>query len=136
MAAISVTAANVQQTAKADVRQGVALEAITAGQPVYRDSDGQIGVAESGDTEAKAAAIGVAVNDAAEGQYINYAVKDTALDIGGTVVAGESYAVGSSAGDIVPIDDLTTDDYIWPLGVGVSTSEIYLNPYATGAQHA
>jgi len=135
MADITITAANVQQsTASIDTR-GTAAEAINAGQCVYVNSSGLIALADAS-ASATAAVVGVAINTAAAGQKVSYSTKDSLFTIGGTVVARESYVVSATAGGIAPASDLLTGEYISSIGVAISTTEIYLNPYATGANPA
>lgn len=136
MADITITAANVQHSGAAQLRTGIANVAIDAGEAVYKLTSGQFALADVNLTATEANVFGVAVSSAAAGQPITIAVADNALAIGATVVAGEAYVVSQTAGGIAPIADLTTDDYISVIGVGVSTSEICLTIKATGAQHA
>lgn len=137
MADLTITASSVQYGSTANIRSGVAGEAIEAGQPVYQDTAGLIWQADADDTEAKAAAVGIAINTAeAANQRVAYAIEDSDFTPGATLTAGEAYALSATKGGICPIADLVTDDYITFLGVAKDTSKLYLKPLVTGGQHA
>lgn len=137
MAAVAVTPADVQQSSNSGVRTGIALEAIVAGESVYKNAAGQIGLADSTGGAGIETGVGIAINSApGAGQKVSYAAKDPAFAVGGTVIAGVGYAVGAVAGSIVPLADLLSNEYISYLGVGVSATEISLNPDPTGEQVA
>lgn len=136
MADITITAANVQQSASAEKRTAVSAVAITAGQTVYKNAAGLIALADANDTALIAAAVGVAINSCGAGQPVSYAVKDADFTPGGTVIAGDLYVVSATAGGIASSIDLAASDYITQIGVGISASKIWLNPISTGAQHA
>ncbi len=137
MADLTITEANVQHSAAADIRHGIAAEAITAGEVIYQNSSTQMALADNNVDAATAAIAGVAASSAAgAGQPISWAVSDPAFVIGATVEVGEAYAVSATAGGIAPILDLAASAYFSLVGIGVSTTEIWLKPIATGAQHA
>ena len=137
MPAVVVVPADVQQSSNAGIRRGISLEAIEAGESVYKDASGQIGLADANGAAETNAGAGIAINSApGAGQPVAFAAKDPAFVVGGPVVAGEAYFVGAVPGSIVPGGDLIAADIISYLGVGVSTIAISLNPDATGAAHA
>ena len=135
MADVSVTASNVQANASAIRRRGIAGEAITAGQPVYRNSsDGRIYRADANDTEAKAAAVGISVGEASgAGQAIEYQ-DDLTVTIGGGLTVGTTYAVSATVGGIAPVADLVTDDYVTILGVATTASVLKIAINVSGVQ--
>jgi hypothetical protein len=136
MADITVTAANVQQSSAAKKSSVVADVAITAGQLIYIDATtGGAKLALASGTEAQAAVVGIAINDAAIGQPITYAEKDVLLGVGGTVVPGTGYILSGVAGAFGPSSatDLPgTGEFITAIGVAVSVTEINLQLSVTG----
>lgn len=125
MAAISVTAANVQPGTGALTVQGFALEAITAGQVVYRDATTQkFGLADTNSATAGVReAVGIALNSAGINQPVVVQYEGL-ITIGGTAVAGTPYVLGATAGAINPSTDLVSGWYTSVLGIGVSATQI------------
>lgn len=135
MADLSVTAANVVAAAGATINRGPAGATITAGQQVYIDSSGNVQLAKA-DTAAHAASAGIALNGGAAGQPICYASGGN-VNPGATVAVGTIYiASPNNAGGIAPIGDATTGTYMTVLGIGTTTSNILLNIWNTGVDHA
>lgn len=137
MAAITITVGNVgigsESTATITVQAG---ESITQGQPVYRSSaDGKYYRADANDTAAKAEVVGIAVTAASTNGYF-LMVSEGSMNLGATLAKGTVYCVGATVGEIVPVADLTTNDYVTILGVASSTSLIALSITATGIQKA
>lgn len=134
MAAVSITPASVTQGAGALVTYNKLFgETITAGQAVYlKESDDRWWLAQCDGTAAEVAARGVALNGGAAGQPAAVQTGGT-LNIGGTVAAGIQYAVGRTAGSIVPASDLASTDKVTFLGYGTSTSAITVSIQQTGA---
>lgn len=136
MADLTITASSVLPSSTAVKRTGKAGEAITAGQPVYQDSDGLWWQADADDTATKAAAGGIAVSSAeGAGQSVVVATEDDNFTVGATLEAGTAYGVSATKGGIAPLSDLMTGDYITFLGVAKDTSKLMLRPLATGEQH-
>ena len=135
MADIIVTAANVVAGSNAEKVTGTAGASITAGEPVYKDpSDGKLKPADN-TTEAKAAALGIALHAAEDDQPLTYQ-KSGDINPGATVAVGEVYCVSGTAGGIAPVADVTTGDYLTILGYGTTANNIRLDINATGIQHA
>lgn len=61
MSAISLTAASIRPLTGAVIRRYVADEALTVGQVVYVNTDGEAGIADGNVSAAKARAVGIAV---------------------------------------------------------------------------
>ncbi len=128
MAAITTTAANVAVGASSTKTRTVqAGEAITQGQPVYLNTDGKYYRADNNLSAAAAKAVGIAITPAATNGYFVMSVpSDTngtsLVNLGATLVVGETYCVGATAGQIVPIGDLASGNYVCILGVAYSTS--------------
>ena len=138
MVDLVVVAANVQQGIKAKSQRVLAAEAITAGQPFYKDAStsGQARPAQA-DVLATAIVAGMAINDAATGQFVEYTAIDPDYDPGAVVVVGETYVLSAAAaGGVAPIGDLGTGDIVTILGVATATNKIPLNIINSGAAHA
>lgn len=121
MTAIAVTAASV---APGDGTQETRLSgaAITAGQLVYMDANGLYQVATNA-TAASSVVRGVAL-DTAPGAGQPLTIQRTGKwTVGGTVVVGKSYNLGT-AGGIIPVDDIAGGEYITNVGVGISATQI------------
>jgi len=132
MSDISITAANVV-TSSSSIRTGTAGASITAGQVLYVDSaNGNVLKLASTASAAAAAAVGVALHAAASGQPIAYQTSGE-VTIGGTVAVGVPYFVSDNAGGLRPLADAGTGDYATLVGIGTSTTKIYINIVQTGA---
>lgn len=135
MADISITAANVLASSGATIRREyLAGATITAGQVVYLNSSNQWVLADS-NAGATGNGVndlrGIALNGASSGQPLSVVTNDPAFTTGGTMVNGATYYTGNTAGAIsntVP----TTGDYPTVLGLGISTTKINLQPFASG----
>jgi len=134
MTALSITATDVVAAAGASTGVGVLGGTVTAGQPLYQDTDGTYKLADSNDTAAKAKATAIALQGGASGQTIAI-FKGGGINLGATLAIGETYCLGTTAGEIVPIGDLATDDFVTILGVATSASNLNALFYASGAQH-
>jgi hypothetical protein len=137
MAAVSVTAANVgfgEETVVFQIAQ--AGEAITQGQTLYRSSaDNKLYKADANDTAAKAAVVGIAVTPASTNGYFLY-VESGLVNVGATLAVGTLYAVGQTAGSIVPVADLTTNDYVTYIGTATTTALLDVAIHVSGIQKA
>jgi hypothetical protein len=127
---LTVTAANVSSGTNAVVERGTTLEAVTAGQVLYkRSSDNKFGLCDNDSATAEVRVpYGIAVNNAAANQGV---VVQTAgrINIGSTVVAGTPYYTSSTAGAISNASaDATTGKWPGFIGFAVATTtiEIYL----------
>lgn len=137
MAALTVTAASVVPASNAIIdRSKYAGETITAGQPVYiSTSDGKAYKADADASAAAATAYGIAVGGASANQPIAIQTGGD-INVGATLTANTAYIVGSTAGAINPIADITTGWYGCLLGISTSTSNLRMptsGPIVTGA---
>lgn len=133
MADLTITAANVLKGTGAIISTANAGETITQGQPVYiNSSDKEAYRADADASLAAAAAVGIALNSASNGQPIKYQTGGTITL--GTGTEGVVYCVSATAGGIAPVSDLTTGDYVTILGVGNDASGLIMNLNATGFQ--
>jgi hypothetical protein len=122
MTDLVITPANVEQGEGAVLRTGIAAVAITAGQVLYRLSDGTLGLADADNaTAAIRKAVGVAVNNAAAGQPVSYQTAGR-INIGASVTQGEIYVLSGAAGGICPEADLGVGEEVVILGVGYTAS--------------
>lgn len=118
MANLTVSAANVQNSATAKLVQGDSLEAITAGQLVYRATDGRYGLADANGATPLYKVMGIATNScAAANQPIEICTSDPDFVIGGTTVVGDSLFSSGTPGAIAPVGDLVTGWYVALVGV-------------------
>ena len=137
MADVTITAAEVLPTSTTGVESGIAGATLTAGMPVYKDStDGNSLKPCDADASASAQCVGIMLCGAADGQRCIYA-KTGDIDPGFTAVAGEAYAVSTTAGGIAPVSDITTaGDFICILGIATSASNLRLNIFSTTVARA
>lgn len=127
MANLTVTAANVQPTTTTVFKTGIAGAAITAGQSVYLDATtNTIKLADADLSVAAAKGVGIAINNAASGQPVTYAIGGS-LTMGATLVKGTTYVVAATAGGVAPQADLTTGATICILGTALDTAIMDVN---------
>ena len=133
MADIAVTASSVAPGTGANVKHGIAGEAITAGEPIYIDTtDGnEVKLADANASEATAVCKGIALNDAASGQYVTYA-ESGKVTFNAVLAAGKVYVVSATPGGIAPVADLATGWRTTILGVAESTTSLVLGIRAYG----
>jgi predicted transcriptional regulator len=125
---LTITAASVLPGSSAQTATGVAGEALTAGQAVYRKvSDGKFYKADcnSGTAEVRVASA-IALTGSAAGQSV---VVQTGgqITIGATLTAGVVYYLSGTAGGIRPVADNTTGDYPQVIGMAMSTTSLLLD---------
>jgi len=100
--------------------QGIAGASITPGQVLYEDptATNALSPAKANDPFQSSHIVGIALNTAAVGQPVTYAISgDITLSNASGVTSGTVYVVsGANAGGIAPIIDAPT--YIAVLGVG------------------
>jgi len=123
MADLSITTASVQPASGATLVTGTAGAAVSAGQPIYRDSsDGnKLKPADANSSEATAAAVGIAVNNAADEQPVTYITRGT-LVTDATTVQGTVYVASANPGGIAPASDLASGHYTTLLAVASDTT--------------
>lgn len=132
MTDISITATGVLPGDSAEVEHGYFGASVTAGQVVYKDSDGTYKLADANSaTAAVREPYGIALNGGASGQPAAIQ-KRGKITIGGTVVVGKVYVLSATPGGVAPIDDLTTGHYTATLGIGISSTQIDMRIHASG----
>jgi hypothetical protein len=126
MAALSQTPANVGiGSAGTRARTVQAGESVTQGQPVYLNTDSKYYRADANASAASAKAVGIVMSPATtNGFFLMQEQPGGLVNLGATLSVGETYCVGATAGQVVPIGDLTTGDYPCLLGIAISTSLI------------
>lgn len=134
MADLVVTAANVAPQTGAGLQRRTAGANITAGMAVYIDGSGLLQLAEKDVAAANANAVGIAVCDAATGQPCVFQVSGS-INIGATLVAGQTYIVGAGGGGIAPVSDAAATNFTTILGIAISTSLLKIGINASGVAH-
>ena len=85
-------------------------------------------------TAATASVVGIALNNASDGQPLTYAMPGSVVNMGATVTVGEIYVLSGTAGGVAPEADLASDDYVVILGVGVTTANLKFSLINSGVQ--
>lgn len=136
MANLSQTAANValgsQSTRTRIVQAG---EAITQGMPVYVSTANNKAYQSDADASATAAACdGIALTPAASDGFFVMALpgSDSKVNLGATLVVGETYTVSRTKGAICPIGDLTTGDFPTHLGIASTAALLDFSVFSGG----
>tara|TARA_R100001463_G_scaffold2974_1_gene12330 strand:- start:3008 stop:3415 length:408 start_codon:yes stop_codon:yes gene_type:complete len=135
MAELSITSSLVtSNNAVITYRSYVTSAAVTAGQVVTQASDSSVSPADS--SVAGDRILGVALTSAAAtDKYVIVAVGGQYI-VGATLVAGQMYALGPTAGGISLFSDLASSDYVRYLGYATSTTSLQLQINNTGVQKA
>ncbi len=135
MADLVVVAANVKPASSTVTKKGIAGESISAGQSVFKATDGQIELAEKDLTAADAAAVGVSLNDAALDQPVEFAITGD-INMGTILAIGQVYIVGAAPGGIAPEADAAATEFLTVIGVATTTSNLKLGLLQSGVAHA
>lgn len=133
MADLTITAANVLPGTGAQIDQGIAGAAITAGQALYKEAaTGLYKLADCNSATAEVrVAVGIALNSASSGQSVGVLTSGT-YTVGATVTNGTAYFLSGTAGGIRPAADNVTGDYPCTVGIAVSTTAMKVNFFSTG----
>ncbi len=117
----------------AQVAQGFAGAAVTAGQPVIKvAADGLLYPSDSDHaTVERRNASGIALNSAGIGQPVVYETSGD-INLGATLTPGAPYFVSSAAGAICPAADLSAGEAATILGVARSASILSMNIFNSG----
>lgn len=116
MADLIITSSNVQPVATARTAQATAAEAIDAGEAIFLNSSGEAELA-SALSEEEATCRGIAVDSAALGQPIVYAMLGD-VDLGDVLEPGMAYVVSDTPGAIRPVCDIGPDEWSGFIGIG------------------
>lgn len=131
MAALSITASEVQSGTTVKRTRAAAAVAVVAGQAVYRDpGTGGFKLAQCDGNADEAHLVGVAVNTAALGQTLEVQTEgDLFLGATAAPTVGQIYCLGTTAGTLVPYSDLATGNYVHIVGVGKTGNYLSLLPH-------
>ncbi len=129
------TPANVQSSAGVGTQKKNAGAAITAGDSLFIATDGDVEPAQHDVDAASAQCVGIALNDAAVGQPVIYQVTGD-INVGATLVVGETYVVGAGPGSIAPVADIGTGDFSTIIGVAISASTLRMGILPSGVARA
>lgn len=135
MTDLVITAANVLEGTAARKQTGVAGANITQGDSVYVDTSGQLQAALKAVDAASAEAVGIALNSAEAGQPVTFQ-SGGEIDVGATLVVGETYVVGAAAGGIAPIADVISTEFATILGVATAAGVLKMGILQSGVAHA
>lgn len=132
MTDISITAANILKAASDPSKNGIAGEAITAGEPLYKDAtdSDRLKLCDSSGL-ATAACVGIALHGADTGQPITYMTSGV-MTLNAVAIVGEIYCVSTTAGGIAPEEDVTTGLFRTVLGTGITSTTIKVNISVSG----
>jgi hypothetical protein len=134
MTDLVITAGNVVKGTGATTETLIAGASITAGQSLYKDaSDSNKAKLFDADSATAAARsfYGVALNSASSGQPVVVQTGGN-ITIGATVAVGVAYYASDTPGGICPFADLESGDYPTIIGIGISTTQIKIQPIAAG----
>lgn len=126
MSDLSVTAASCLPGAGAVIEEGLAGATITAGQAVYRDTDGTYKLADADGASATIrTARGIALNGASSGQPLKIQ-KQGNITLGATLTPGVTYYLSNTAGGICPLADVGTGEYYHIIGIATSATNLLM----------
>lgn len=129
MADISVTASAVKKTSTTVTDRGTAGQAITAGQPVYKNNadNNKLYKTDADLSLAAAECVGIALHGAEADHPLEYATGGD-VTFNAVLAAGTIYVCSATAGGIAPSADMDTATtwYATILGVASSTTNLKL----------
>jgi len=133
MADLVITAASVVATSGSrEIEHGRAGATITAGQVVYKASNGKYALADNDSATAAAKTPrGIALHGASDDQPLAV-LTGGEITIGATLTAGMDYYLSSTAGGICPRADLASGDYVVLIGMAKSTTVLAVDIQAPG----
>lgn len=135
MADLVVIAANVKPGSDLVTKRGIAGEAISAGDSLFIATDGELELCEKDQAAADAACVGVAVNDAAALQPIEYGITGT-IDMGAILAIGQTYIVGAGPGGLAPEADAAVGNFTTVVGISTTANILKLGILQSGVAHA
>jgi hypothetical protein len=136
MADITVTTTAVIPASNAKKVTGVAGEALTIGQAVYKKTTDKRWWKSDKDAVETALEYGIALSTttaAAQGVVVQIGGD---LAFGAILTVGETYVVGEAAGGIAPIADVGTGEYSRILGQATTTSNLTVKPQTIQVAHS
>lgn len=139
MAALTITAGNVDWVGGSAPKRVTAGATITRGQVVTRDSATGEYVLADADDSTLVDNLAIALTDGFDGKPMLVAEDKAIINIGATTVAGTVYglssstATGGAAGGVSPVADLGSGDTVRTLFVGSGTGQVTVNIDEAGA---
>jgi len=135
MVDLVITASDVVAQTGARTTGAIASEAIDAGESIYLNSSGQAALANSETSAVTAAAVGIALNNAALNQPVSY-ISAGDVNLGVTLSIGKIYVLSGTSGGIAPIDDITlaANEWVTEVGYGSTAALLTVSIKATGVQ--
>ena len=136
MADLAVVPASVIASADSQKVTLKASEAITAGDAVYIDSSTANGSVSLADKTSQGASVvaGIALDNAAVGQPVTIMTKGS-VNLGVTLTVGEVYVL-SATGNISPVADLVSTNFVSVLGVATDANNLMFQPINSNTAHA
>jgi hypothetical protein len=134
MADLTITASSVLKGTGAKTETLIAGAAVTAGQTLYKDASdsNKAKLYDADGAAALRAFYGIALNSAASGQPV-VVLTEGPITIGATTAVGVAYYGSDTPGGITgTFGDLEAGDYPTIIGIGISTTQIYVKPIAAG----
>lgn len=135
MTDLVITAANVLEGTQARKQRKTCGATITQGQSVFVDNSDQLQPAQKDVDAATAAAVGIALNSGESGQPVTFQ-SGGELDVGSTLVVGETYVVGAGPGGIAPIADVISTEFSTILGIATAAGVLKMGVLQSGVAHA
>lgn len=131
MAELSITALQVLPGADADFFQGIAGQAVTAGQAVYLDVlTNRLRLADANGSQDSAEVVGLALHEAAAEQPLRIQTAGTlTLGAGAAPVSSTVYILGANPGGIAPVADKLSGWYTTILGVGAPNNTLKMSVF-------
>jgi hypothetical protein len=132
MTAITFSGASTPDS-KSGVKIRVAGGTISKHDWVYIDTTDNSKVkAADADVEASAVVYGMALHDAVSGEFVMIAIDGAVVTVGGGLTAKTFYYLGTTAGETVPLGDLSSGDYISQVCFANSATELVIDINNTG----
>jgi hypothetical protein len=131
MAELVITGTQVLSEPDADFYQGIAGEAVVAGDAVYLDVlTNRLRLADANGSQDSAEVLGIALHEAANEQPLRVQTAGTVVlgDAAAPVVGGV-YVLGAGAGGLAPVADKLTGWYCSIVGVGGPNNTLRLSVF-------
>ncbi len=135
MVDLVVVPANVKPGLDLVTKRGIAGEAITAGDSLFKATDGELELCEKDQAVADAACVGVALNDAAALQPVEYGITGT-IDMGAILAIGQTYIIGAAPGALAPEADAAVGNFTTVVGIATTANILKLGILQSGVTHA
>jgi hypothetical protein len=131
MAELVITGTQVLSEPDADFYQGIAGEAVVAGDVVYLDVlTNRLRLADANGSQDSAEVLGLALHEAANEQPLRVQTAGTVV-LGATAapVVGGVYVLGAAAGGLAPVADKLAGWYTTVVGVGAANNTLRLSVF-------